>query len=143
MRGNCLLSKPSRCAWVCVYVFFETQHILTVFQFRFGYYEFVFVVNHFINLLLFGSSWLAANYISCRLIKNTISYRAGLFLFIQRTPTVALPFNLQDVFQKQSGEIPLQLDNLSFKPQHLTGIQAKLGRKWLPVQMRSVSNLAF
>ncbi len=56
---------------------------------------------------------------------------------------MALPFNLQDVFQKQSGEIPLQLDNLSFKPQHLTGIQAKLGRKWLPVQMRSVSNLVF
>lgn len=55
-----------------------------------------------------------------------ISYRAGLFLFIQGAPTVAFPFNLQDAFQKQSGEIPLQLDNLSFKTQHLTGIQAKL-----------------
>lgn len=77
------------------------------------------------------------------MIKNAISYRAGLFLFIQRTPTVAFPFNLQDVFQKQSDEIPLQLENVSFKTQHLTGIQAKLGRKWLPVHMRSVSNLAF
>lgn len=56
---------------------------------------------------------------------------------------MAFPFNLQDIFQKQSDEIPLQLENVSFKTQHLTGIQAKLGRKWLPVHMRSVSNLAF
>lgn len=68
-----------------------------------------------------------------------ISYRAGLFLFIQRAPTVAFPFNLQDVFQRQSDEIPLQLDNLSFKTHHLTEIQAKLGQKWFPLRMRSVA----
>lgn len=52
---------------------------------------------------------------------------------------MAFPFNQQDVFQKQSSEIPLQLDNLSFKTQHLTGIQAKLGGKWFPLHMRSVA----
>lgn len=52
---------------------------------------------------------------------------------------MAFPFNLHYVFQKQSGEIPLQLDNLSFKTQYLTGIQAKLGRKWFRLRMHSVA----
>lgn len=104
----CMHTWVCLCIFACAQRFSEAPYVSVQIQIVLVCLCVRAVANHFIHLLLFGSSWLAANFIPCRLIKNVISYRVGLFLFIQRAPTVAILFNLHDVFQKQSGEIPLQ-----------------------------------